>query len=264
MMMLDLIIATHSAEGIERVARMVLPPREGVRYIVSWQNSGSTPIPPALQRADIDLLRTDTIGSSSNRNNALDHSSGDIRLIVDDDLIFTADQLESVRSTFEANPELDVALFRYDGPDAKQYPPVECKLPPVPKGYYITAFEMAIRNRGEAARLRYDERFGIHGTIFTIAEEEELLYRIIKARLDLRLFPITITTHPGLTTGNRPMDDPRALRARGVTISLFYPLTWPLRIPLVAWRESRKGRVRFFSMLSNGLSGAVWRFLRYH
>ena len=117
MLTLDLIIATHSAAGIERVAAMVLPPVEGVRYVVSWQNSGDTALPDALKRDDIEVHRTDTVGLSSNRNNALDYSTGDIRLIVDDDLVFTAGQLRSVISTFESHPELDVALFRYDGSD---------------------------------------------------------------------------------------------------------------------------------------------------
>lgn len=264
MLTLDLIIATLGPEGIRRVASMLLPPMDGVSYIISWQRSDGVDVPPAIaSRTDVTLLRDDGIGLSRNRNNALNHSTADIRLIADDDLIYTSEQLRDVIATFESNPGLDVACFRYDGADSKVYPDRECPLFPVPKYYFPTSFEMALRNRGEAAALRYDERFGLGSALFPLGEEEELLYRIGRLRLDARFFPVTITTHPGHTTGLRPVTDPRALRGQGATIALFYPRTWILRVPLKAWRNSRAGLAPFFRTLVNAFRGALWSRFRY-
>lgn len=264
MLTIDLIIATIGPEGIDRVAGMLLPRAEGIRYIVSWQMSQGRGLPDEIaSRSDVEVHRLEGRGLSRNRNNALDHSRGDIRLIADDDLVYTPGQLRAVAATFEQHPDLDVACFRYDGADGKQYPAYECDLVPAPKGYYITSFEMALRNRGAAARLRYDERFGLGDGPLTLGEEDELLYRIGRERLNARFFPITITTHAGLTSGSRQITDPRALKAQGAVIALNYPLTWPLRVPLKAWRNYRRGIAKFRQGLANGFKGAVWRVFRY-
>ncbi len=265
MLTLDVLISTLGRDGISRVAQMRLPEIDGVGYIVSWQEPDGLPVPPELaSRPDVRIYPLGGRGLSRNRNNALDHSTADIRLIADDDLRYTPDGLRAVIAAFERSPEVDIACFRYDGADAKTYPSRECRLTTkLPKDYYLTSFEMAIRNRGEASRLRYDERFGLGSGCLPLGEEEELFHRAVRHGLVARFFPVNITTHPGLTTGNRPMSDPRALRARGAVIALYYPLSWTLRIPLVAWRERRKGRAPFLGMLFQGFRGALWRFFRY-
>lgn len=262
MLTLDLIIATLGPDGIERVARMVLPPMEGVRYIVSWQEPGDTPVPAELDRPDMVVLRLEGRGLSRNRNNALDHSDGDIRLIADDDLEYTPEQLRAVIRTFEENPELDMAFFKYEGEDAKHYPAAECRMDRPEPGYFITAFEMAVRNRGRAGELRYDERFGL-GAMLPLGEEDELLHRAMCEGLDVRFFPIVITRHRGLTTGLRPVTDPRALKATGAVIALNYPLTWPLRVPLKAVRLARRGGTPLLRALRYGMAGTLWRIFRY-
>lgn len=87
---LQVAIPTHAPEGISRIERVLLPPREGVGYVVSWQDHRNARIPDAVAaRDDVEVLRFDGRGLSANRNNALEHCRADIILIGDDDLVYT-------------------------------------------------------------------------------------------------------------------------------------------------------------------------------
>ncbi|MDE5915852.1 MAG: hypothetical protein K2G71_04680, partial [Duncaniella sp.] len=58
MLTLDVLIATHTPEGILRVADMNLPVVDGVRYIVSSQDHRDAEIPMALEtRHDVTVDR---------------------------------------------------------------------------------------------------------------------------------------------------------------------------------------------------------------
>ena len=127
----------------------------------------------------------------------------------------------------------------------------------------MTSFEMAIRNRGIAGSLRYDERFGLGSDRFTLGEENELMNRARRLGLTARFFPIVITAHPGLTSGRRAADDPKALAAHGAVIALDYPHSWPLRIPLKAWRDKRARLAPFWGAIIHGFRGAFWIHCAY-
>ncbi len=54
MLELDIAICTYGADGPSRVAMMLLPPEEGVRYVVSWQEHGDAVLPEILKdRKDV-------------------------------------------------------------------------------------------------------------------------------------------------------------------------------------------------------------------
>lgn len=257
-MTLDVLISTCGPGGAERVAAMELPHAQGVRYVVSWQGHGGAPVPPQLAgRTDTDLFRLDTPGLSNNRNNAIAHSHGDIRLTADDDLHYTAEQLAMIIEVFERNPELDMATFMYEGPDAKRYPPHGFRLTDRwPKGYFITSFETAVRASGPAGSLRYDTRFGLGSDMFTIGEDDMFLLEALHRGMDVRFYPIVITRHEGLTTGLRHMA-PQALAGSGAVIRYMHPLTCLPRIALKAFRLWRAGQAGLLPALYHGLRGAA-------
>ena len=92
MLTLDIAVVTHGPEGILRVEKMLLNPIDNVRYVISWQNHNNTPIPDKIiERKDVEVHRLGILGISNNRNNALEHSKGDIVLFSDDDLIYNKD-----------------------------------------------------------------------------------------------------------------------------------------------------------------------------
>lgn len=253
---LDVAIATWKPEGILRVEAMNLPKVRGVRYVISWQLAGENPVIPEslARREDVLVCFTNELGVGANRLNACNHCDADIILNSDDDLIYTAQQLQSVIDTFEANPNMDLASFRYNG-SQKNYPPERCNLSfPLPKGYYVSGIEMAFRYN-VLKYINFDPRFGY--PIFASGEDTKFFYDAIKAGLHCKFFPITICTHDHPSTGERPMPKGVAM-ATGKLIRLEYPSTWILRIPLKAWRNTKKGG-KFLPTLYHLFRGAFVR-----
>ncbi len=233
---LDVLIATHGPQGLERVAAMAVPRVPQVRYIVSCQ-SAPRALPTALLRPDMEVHFTDTTGVSANRNCLLRLARAPYALMADNDLTLLAEGLPEVIAAFEKHPRLTLATFRHEGPDGKVYPAQECSLAPVPKNYYATCFEMALRmEHARQYALHFCEQISI-GTPYVTAGEENVLFTAIRRRgLQARFFPVTICRHPGLTTGLRSAREPGVLRAQGMVVMLDYPLTALLRLPLKAWR----------------------------
>lgn len=257
MLTLDVLICTFTPGGIRRVADMNLPRVEGVRYIVSWQEHGDAEVPASLEeRIDVGVFRLGQKGLSANRNNAIEQSTADIYLIADDDLRYTPAQLEAVRRVFEEDPTLDYASFMYEGEGGKTYPAEECDLTRrLPKGFYQTSFEIAVRRRGLAAQLRFPVAFGLGSPWLHAAEEEMFLLTARRLRLNCRFFPTVITSHCGPTTGNRVITDPCVLRAWGAYMYFAYPLTFPARIVVKARRLGQSGQAAFGTALREMLRG---------
>ena len=251
--MLEVLILTYGNEGINRVIDMNLPTVEGVKYLVSWQTDEfNLLLPDELHRKDLRIYTTSTKGLSNNRNHALKKASGDICLIADDDLIYTAEQLRAIINTFDANPNIDIALFKYSG-NNKQYPDYEFDLKKEPKGYYISSVEIAFRRNSVVPALQFDNRLGV-GTSMPAGEEAVFIHSAIKRGLTCRFFPITITHHAELTTGSRT-PSPGILQANGVCIAVKYGFMGLLRLPIVAWRHSRQGYIKFIPALHNLYKG---------
>lgn len=260
---LSVLIATCRPDGIERVVAMDLPEVAGVHYWVSWQMHENLPVPESLaSRKDVSVLCTDTIGLSNNRNNLLENAEGDIFLIADDDLRYTSDQVRSVIDVFDENPEIDYASFMFTGADAKVYPSHVCHLWPVPKNFSQTSFEVAIRNNSRTTRLRYNPFFGLGAPVLRSGEDELFLISAIRLGLNCRFFPIIITHHEGLTTGNRKITDNGVLKASGAVIAVQYPFTAFMRIPLKAYRLHKSGQSSFLRSLRYMTYG-VYYLLRH-
>lgn len=256
-MTLEVLICTYGNEGINRVAKMDLPEVDGVKYLVSWQTDEfQLLLPDELHRKDLRIYTTTSTGLSNNRNHALKKASGDICLIADDDLMYTAEQLKAVINTFDKNPNIDIALFKYSGDDNKQYPDYEFNLKKEPKGYYITSFEIAFRRNSIPSTLKFDSRLGV-GTSMPAGEEAIFIHQALKGGLTCRFFPITITHHSKLTTGSRK-PTPGVLQANGVIVAAKYGVLGMLRLPIIAWRLSRQGNAKIFPAVHNLFKGYIY------
>ncbi len=222
-MTLQVLICTFGQQGIERVAKMKLPQLDNVSYLVSVQNPNREVIvyPDAIIRGDIIITETYSTGLGLNRNHSINESTGDILLISDDDLIYTENGLKAVIHAFEKNSDIDFATFRYSGKDNKEYPDHEFVLSEEPKGYYITSFEIAIRKNSIPKDIRFSRYLGAGNAVFGCGEENLFVFRILKAGLKGRFFPITIVEHPGLTTGSRRATA-ASLRGQGNWLRLRY------------------------------------------
>lgn len=223
-MILEVQISTFGKAGIDRVSEMRLPLVDGVRYLVSLQNPDKETIvvPENLRRSDIEIFEHADRGLSHNRNAAIDHSNADIILIADDDLDYTAENLEMVLKTFEDNPQLDFATFRHEGGDHKVFPHEDFEIgAKLPKGYYLTSFELAFRRRSLPSYIRFSPLLGIGAQRFGCGEENVLLYRLVLEGLRGRFFPKLVATHNGVTTGLREASV-KALQGQGAWLWIRY------------------------------------------
>lgn len=235
---LEVLICAYGADGIRRVAEAAHPAVEGVRYLVSWQMpDGPADIPVELSRPDFSVHRSNTRGLSLNRNLALGLSSAPLLLIADDDLIYTRQSLEDVIRAFERNPDADLLAFRYGdagGGSRKPYPAVATDLRSMPRGWYPSSVELALRAKRVRGHFRFNENFG-SGREFFCGEEELFLHDILKAGLKGRFVPLTVCRHPGPTTQGRV--EPLALaKVKGAVFVRLHPASWPLRMLLHAAR----------------------------
>lgn len=258
---LDVLISTMGEAGIRRVASMNLPVVDGVTYIVSWQTAGADPssLPDDLDRDDVKVYPTDTVGISINRNLAMSQAVAPLCLTADDDLSYTASQLESVISVFDKHPEVDVASFMYESEDCKSYPQVETDLKRLPKGFASSAIEVAYRTASVKGRVHYDENFGPGNHLLQAGEDTVFLLDCRRAGLNCRFFPVVITTHRGLSTGFRPVVKKGVTMANGAYIRKEYGAAGILRLPVVAWRNWRNGLQNFFRGLTELFCGYFMR-----
>ena len=244
--MLEVMIATMDS-GIKSAAEAVLSPRDGVRWLISWQHADAedtTPLPTALNgRDDVTVIEQQGRGLSRNRNNCLRHATGDILLIADDDCRYTHDGLQRVVDAFAGRLDLDLATFRMTSRDnTKSYPSCEFDIAKRPKGYYITSFEMALRRSTviDRCRLAFDERFGLGAPRFLCGEEELFVHKAIKSGLRCRFFPLDVVRHDDATTQATRATAPGVIQARGAFLWLGgYRATALLRPLVMAQRISR-------------------------
>lgn len=225
-MQLEVQICTFGAEGMARVGRMTLPLLEGVLYTAVVQNPGGEELPRVHAELGnrFRVLEHASRGLSINRNYGLDHAVGDILLIADDDLRYTPAGLEAVVKAFEDHPEIDFATFCHlvNGQNRSKFPDHEFVITEkLPKGYFITSFEIALRRTSLPARLRFSPNLGIGAPYYGAAEEMVFMWRLSRAGLAGRFFPVIITDHLGLPSGERRAT-PAFLRAQGAWFWIRY------------------------------------------
>lgn len=256
---LDIAIATHLKDGIERVASMLMAETPGIRYVVSWQHNDGHAIPESLlSRSDVTLLRFDKDGLSLNKNNALTHCSSEIVYFTDDDVTLFPEGISQLRQTFLENPDIDLATFRSLHGDLSRFPSGPTMLNHhIPKNYGPIGIEMAFR-RNLNPPLRYCPEFGFGENIPMIGTEDEMLFlSAIRRGFSCCFFPITICAHPHDSTGMLKNKTPRHLMASGCLIALTHPYTAIMRIPLKAWRLHKNHSSRFFKALYYITKGAL-------
>ena len=259
---LDIAIPTFRPEGINRIEKMLLPPKEGVRYVVSWQEHEDTPIPASISnRKDVLISRLNLSGVSNNRNNALSKCTADIVLISDDDIIFKDDAFDNIIKAFNQRDDMDLGIFKMKYSIPKSYPREECDLHiPYPKGFYGSAVEIAFK-REKTGNLRFWPGIGPGNDRLQTGEDELFLISAIKRGLKCRFINQEIGEHPSISTGFRVT--PGILRGQGFIINIMYPFSWILRIPLKALRLRNQRKGKFLSSLKYLGNGAIFALKNY-
>lgn len=264
---LQLLISTID-NGIDRVAGLVLPPAEGIGYVVSWQHSAGKPateLPPELKRPDITVTHLDGRGLSRNRNNALSHASADICLIADDDCRYSLERLRAVVDTFDCYPDVDLAAFRMESRDEQRsYPDRSFALDNPPRGYMAYSVEIAFRRTAIAGRVQFNPHFGLGAERFHCGEEEIFVHDALEAGLVARFFPVTVVTHDGATTDHARAGQREVLQGKGAYLYIGYrPKMFLYPFP-IARRLKRLYGVPFFYALRHMFAGLAYIITHPH
>ena len=263
---LDILIAAYGPESLENIARLNHPKHPGVRYIVGWQKYDVTKIPECLKtRSDFKLHLEDSIGLCNNRNSLLNVSDAPLVLISDDDLEYSASQLENLLRAWEENPDAHFLTFRYHSDYfPKHYPKYSFNLKKAPKGYFVTSMELSLniknirRDFGNKAIIRFDTKFGINGSMFGSGEEDLLIAEMLKLGLEGKFIPEEICTNTDSTTSERIGNSKDFISTKGAVISIIKPNTWILRMLTHAWRATKQPdtkHISFFTYCKWWISG---------
>lgn len=195
-MKLDILICSLN-KGIVRIEDVLLPPRDDVRYVVSYQYTDERYlelIPLQLKkRPDVSLYTYRGQGLSANRNFAMEKATGDLIMFADDDTHLLPDAVENIGKVFKEHVDIDIAFFRastYTGKPLKNYPDKEFDVFGMPDGYAISTIEMVCRRSKVQGVIRFDERFGLGTKFLTCGEEDIWLEDARRAKLRMRYFPV--------------------------------------------------------------------------
>lgn len=249
---LEILVSTLGAAGIERLARQQWPGAEGVRRIVVWQQAEGQ-VPAELRRPDTCIIISPTRGLTASRNHALAEASAPWALLSDDDVSFTDRQLANLRDALELETEADIALIHANVEGSRKvYPNERRPLPPLPRGYWLSSIEMAIRIKAwRKAGMKFRPEFGLGSGVFESGEEDVAFADAMKRGLRAIFLPVEAGRHTGASTGMQT-ERPSFWFAKGGVLRYLHGKAWWLRlarIPVGRWihvvRGARRGsRIR--------------------
>lgn len=226
-MHVQLLIATCN-QGIQRMEGLLLPPMDDVSYLISHQyiHDDFKTIPPGLIRKDVTIKQQNHSGLSANRNNGLLHASGDVVMILDDDVSLKPEYISHVRDFFSSG-EVDVACgmihTKPGESEYKHYPSEQIRLSQVNQLKAVSSIELSIRLTSIKDRnIWFDERFGL-GSSISSGEELIFLYECLKKGLNIRFFPEYTVEHPYQSSGKSqsPYSDERLFVAGAQAFAMY-------------------------------------------
>lgn len=214
-------------ERINRVPNVLLPPREGVDYIVSHQTDGSHAVPQELTtRSDVTLSAIAGRGLSANRNNAIALASADICVIADDDCLYDEQHLKNIADAYDKYPDADIICFTaqdYNSQPLRHYPTEDMPyLHAVAQGYFPTSFLITFRRESVAGKIPFNTNFGLGSDLLCAGEEDVFIADALRAGLDIMYVNKVIVRSDPDTTGTHFLTDKQLQITKGATFHHCY------------------------------------------
>lgn len=263
---IDVLICSFN-KGVVKVDQVLLPPAEGVRYILAYQYTDERyleMLPDSLrQRDDVTVFSYRGQGLSANRNQALSLSKSDIVLFTDDDSRISEDTFSTLREVFSAHPSLDVAFFQatsYTGRLLKHYPTEECEVVAPTLEYSLSTIEKGCRRASIQGIIRYDERFGLGTQFLTCGEEDVWVYDAARNGLKMRYFPRKVVETNMMLKQSMIYVDAGVQRSYGAFQYYIHGFMAVFHCLAFAFSSTRKGYTHFFPMLRHMTEGI--RYMR--
>lgn len=179
---------------------------ENIFYIIVHQSHKSTALSPymveILERSDVAYYENDSLGLSISRNFGISKATTQYAHITDDDTVIDVAKLVSLIQVARAD-EVAVATGRFiyeNGLFPKKYKDVS---------YTHNKFTAAKVSSVEVVinvdlirnfSIEFDERFGL-GSSLPSGEEYIYITDCLKRDLKCKFYPITLCTHPTMTSG---------------------------------------------------------------
>lgn len=202
MKLLTVIISTLN-EGITNTLGAVHIQHPMVQYLIIHQNNTGFAIPSLLERADITIITTQSVGLSKSRNIGLQYCQTAYALIADDDLIYVEGGFDLILQHLNRTGA-DLLTFKIktspNEPEYKFYASHEMSLQD-PGIHYISSVEICAHIPTlKEHNITFDERFGL-GTTLKKGEEEILIDDCLKSGLKCIFIPAYIVRHPFESSG---------------------------------------------------------------
>ena len=224
MLTIQFLISTLG-ERIAQAAKVLLPPMEGVSYVVVWQRNGigSDALPAELKvREDVSIVEDNGKGLARSRNIALENATADLLVITDDDNRYDTAAIELIRNAFEKHPTAGLIQFQalsMEGKPLRNYPAFPYTYETRPRGTYFCSVELVMRRKANLPR--FDERFGL-GAELGCGEEEVFVHEAVKRGVKMIYVPQPLVRTDGATTGGRFLTDAAVQRAKGAVLCILH------------------------------------------
>lgn len=261
-MTLEVLICSFN-KGIVKIEDVLLPARDNVSYIVSYQYTDDRfleLIPTSLQqRSDVRIFKYKGQGLSANRNQALTHATADVIVYADDDTRFVPTAFDEILGVFASHKDLDVALFcaaTYTGHPMKDYPSTERAITTLPADYHVSTIEMAFRRVKVQGNIRYDERFGLGTRFLTCGEEDIWMIDALRHQLSISFFPITTVQTSTMMKQRMIYIDAGVQRSYGAFLYYVHGFAAWYYCFAYALRNTIRGYSHFVPMLRHLMEGA--------
>ena len=224
MLTIQFLISTLG-ERIAQAAKVLLPPVEGVSYVVVWQRNGigSDALPAELkEREDVSIVEDNGKGLARSRNIALENATADLLVITDDDNRYDTAAIELIRNAFAKHPTAGLLQFQalsMEGKPLRNYPAFPYAYETRPRGTYFCSVELVMRRKANLPR--FDERFGL-GAELGCGEEEVFVHEAVKRGVKMIYVPQPLVRTDGATTGGRFLTDAKVQKAKGAVLYILH------------------------------------------
>lgn len=258
---IDILVCTLN-KGVVRIADILLPEQEYIRYVVSFQYTDERYIeliPDCVHtRKDVVLNQYVGQGLSVNRNKALEHATSDLIMFADDDSRFSLDEIHTVIETFDENPTIDVAFFQastYTGRPLKDYPNEAFDVTSYPHTFFISAIEMVCRRDKVQGKVLFNERIGLGTKMLTCGEEEVWFEDARRLGLKMRYIPKRIVETSTILKNRMIYVDPGVQRSKGaIAYYLYGHKAWWICFKF-AVKATVEGSSHFFPLMKHLVEG---------
>ena len=204
---LEILIATKNRKNLDFLALM-FPFEHFSKFNILVINQSSSSVLISTFET-VRVINVNETGLSKSRNLAIKNASKKICLIADDDLIYFSNFDIGIITAFNQNSDVSIITFNHQRENLNKPQNRSQKISnhTLKTIWNVSSIEIAFQVKDiEENNLNFDENFGL-GSYFETAEEYLFLRDAIMIRLRALFYPLTIASHPLISSGENQGED---------------------------------------------------------